>query len=296
MSGMPSDYPATTAPSPPGEPETLSPASQPSPYGRGAPKPKGSPFGDNAKRGGGALAALLAVLAKFKGVLFFLPKLKLLATAFVSFGAYALIWGWKFGLGVVLLILLHEMGHFIQYRFEGVKASAPVFIPFVGAYVVGDALPDRPFAAARVALAGPILGSLGALALVPIYHSTGDPLWRALAFFGFFINLVNLVPVRQLDGGHATQDLPRGAMLVILAVTIGLLFVFPGIVILGLAVVTAYRLWKRFRPLDAHDGSPVRTPLRPLQQAIVAATYLGLVITLAYAAHATELVRHFSDA
>src|SRR4051812_11181466 len=87
---------------------------------------------------GGALAALAVLLGKFKGVLLLLPKLKILTTSgsmLVSVAAYALIWGWKFGAGFVALIFIHEMGHVLQLRREGIKASAPMFIPFLGAYV-----------------------------------------------------------------------------------------------------------------------------------------------------------------
>src|SRR5205814_10223411 len=115
---------------------------------------------------GGGIAALGVLLAKFKGVLLLLPKLKILTTSgsmLVSVGAYALIWGWKFAIGFVLLIFVHEMGHVLQLRREGVPASAPLFIPFLGAMVGMKKLPDDAAAEARVGLAGPVLGSIGAL-------------------------------------------------------------------------------------------------------------------------------------
>src|SRR4051795_1573458 len=94
------------------------------------------------KRAGGAIAGALALIAslagKLKAVLLLLPKLKLLTTSgsmLVSIGAYTLIWGWQFAVGFVALLFVHEMGHVIQLRREGVEASAPVFIPFMGAVV-----------------------------------------------------------------------------------------------------------------------------------------------------------------
>src|SRR4051794_11433118 len=122
------------------------------------------------KRAGGAIAGALALIvslgSKLKAVLLLLPKLKLLTTSgsmLVSIAAYALIWGWQFAVGFVLLIFVHEMGHVIQLRREGVPASAPMFIPFLGAVVGMKRLPDDAAAEARVGLAGPILGSVGCL-------------------------------------------------------------------------------------------------------------------------------------
>ncbi len=110
----------------------------------------------------------------------------------VSIGAYALIWGWQFAVGIVLLLFVHEMGHVIQLRREGVPASAPLFIPFVGAVVGMKRLPDDAAAEARVGLAGPILGSIGCLIPLGLYAATGNHFFQALAFTGFFLNLFNL--------------------------------------------------------------------------------------------------------
>src|SRR5688572_23531540 len=119
----------------------------------------------------GALAAAGVLIVKFgaklKAVLLLLPKLKLFTTSasmLVSIGAYALIWGWKFAVGFVLLLLVHEMGHVIQARREGLDASAPLFIPFLGAAIALKDLPKNAAVEARVGLAGPILGTIGTLA------------------------------------------------------------------------------------------------------------------------------------
>src|SRR3954468_18570778 len=148
-----------------------------------------------------------AFLLKFgKAALLLLPKAKLLTTSgtmLISLAAYSLIWGWKFALGFVLLLLVHEMGHVIQLRREGIPASAPMFIPFLGAVVTAKSLGDDATAEARVGLAGPVLGSLGAALLIPVWLATGNDLWQALAFTGFFLNLFNLLPVVPLDGGRA---------------------------------------------------------------------------------------------
>jgi Zn-dependent protease len=132
------------------------------------------------------LIAKLGSLAKFGAV-------------FVAFGGYALIWGWQFGLGVVLLIFFHEMGHWLEARREGLSPSWPVFIPFLGAYVKYTR--GNPWQTSRVAIAGPILGGVAALACYVVGRSQGSDLFIALAYFGFVINLFNLLPVSILDGG-----------------------------------------------------------------------------------------------
>src|SRR5215217_6450943 len=149
---------------------------------------------------------LLAVLKWGKALLLLLPKAKLLTTSasmLVSVAAYALIWGWTFAVGFVALLFVHEMGHYIQLRREGVKPSGMLFIPFLGAVVGARSLGGSALAEARVGLAGPVLGTVGCLAAGAIYLATGEEFWRALAFTGFFLNLFNLLPVLPLDGGRA---------------------------------------------------------------------------------------------
>ncbi|MDQ4048272.1 MAG: site-2 protease family protein, partial [Actinomycetota bacterium] len=186
------------------------------------------------KRAGGVIVALALLLFKFgaklKGLLLLLPKLKLLTTSasmLVSIGAYALIWGWSFAVGFVLLLLIHEMGHVFQLRREGIKASAPMFIPFLGALVAMKELPKDAAAEARVGLAGPVLGSLGCLIPWGIYALTGDELFKALTFVGFFLNLFNLLPVLPLDGGRAMAALTPAMWLVGFAALIALAFIAP---------------------------------------------------------------------
>src|SRR5665811_1948211 len=150
------------------------------------------------RRIGSALAAIGALVAKFfaaiKGGLLLLPKVKLLTTsgtALVSVAAYSLFWGWTFALGFVVLLFVHEMGHVIQLRREGIKASTPMFIPFLGAAIFSRSLGDNALAEARVGLAGPVLGSLGAAVVAMVGALTGSDLLLALAYVGFLINLFN---------------------------------------------------------------------------------------------------------
>src|SRR5438105_14764897 len=144
-----------------------------SPFGE--PRPRGAGVRNLRRRLGGALAALAALVAKFfaaiKGALLLLPKLKVLTTAgtaLVSVAAYSLWFGWTFAVGFVILLFVHEMGHVIQLRREGVPASAPMFIPFLGAVVNMRSMPKDALAEAKVGLAGPVLGSVGAAVCLAI--------------------------------------------------------------------------------------------------------------------------------
>src|SRR3954468_21062368 len=160
-------------------------------------EPVDEPKPDGPRRGRllGALGAAGVAIAKLKSLLILLPKLKLLTTSgsmLVSIGAYSLIWGWRFAIGFVLLLLVHELGHVFQLRREGVSASAPFFIPFLGAVIAAKKFGKDAAAEARVGLAGPILGSIGALVPLGLFFLTGNQLFQALAFVGFLLNLFNL--------------------------------------------------------------------------------------------------------
>jgi Zn-dependent protease len=145
---------------------------------------------------GRKLAAPFVVLF---GIVVKLGSLAKFGTVFIAFGGYALIWGWKFALGVVVLIFVHELGHFLEAMRERLNPSWPVFIPFLGAYVKHTR--GNPWQTARVAIAGPIVGGVGALAFYVVGRADGSDLLVALAYFGFVLNLFNLLPFGILDGG-----------------------------------------------------------------------------------------------
>jgi Zn-dependent protease len=282
--------------------ESRLPAYEPAPPEPAAP-PVERPPGQSPwwRRGLGLLAALGLLLVKFgakvKGLLFLLPKLKLFTTSasmLVSIGAYALIWGWKFGVGFVLLLLVHELGHVIQLRREGIKASAPMFIPFLGALVAMKELPKDAAAEARVGLAGPVLGSLAALVPLGLYALTGDELFQALAFVGFFLNLFNLLPVLPLDGGRAMAALSPWMWFVGYGLLVVATFVFPNpimLLILLFGGLETWRRWKQRKDPAAREYHRVR----PATRAAVAAVYLGLAAALAVGMEATFLEREISD-
>ncbi|HVS29540.1 MAG TPA: site-2 protease family protein, partial [Solirubrobacteraceae bacterium] len=246
--------------------------------------------------GAAAVGALIASFAaKFKALLLLLPKLKLLTTsgtALVSVAAYSLFWGWKFAVGFVLLLFVHEMGHVIQLRREGVKASAPVFIPFLGAVIWAKELGGNALAEARVGLAGPILGSLGALAFVPLASATHNNLFRALAYTGFLLNLFNLLPVLPLDGGRAMAAMAPWMWFLGFAALIALVFIAPNPILLLVLVFGGLETWRRWR-LRRSDSPEEQAYYRvkPRDRALVAAVYLGLIALLAFGMSATYLQR-----
>jgi Zn-dependent protease len=240
-------------------------------------------------------AAIAAFLAKFKAILLLLPKIKLLATAgtmAVSVVAYATIWGFQFALGFVVLLLVHEMGHVIQLRREGIKASAPMFIPFLGAVVSARSLGDDALAEARVGLAGPILGTVGCVVTLGIWRVTGHDFWRALAFTGMFLNLFNLIPVSPLDGGRAMAAIAPWMWFVGLAALVGLAIFFSNPIILLIVVLAAFDVHRRWKARKA-SGSEQQTYYRvsPRNRALVAAVYLALIALLVIGMNATHLPR-----
>jgi Zn-dependent protease len=262
----------------------------------------GSGRGDGLlKRIGAALAAIGLFIvnlgAKAKLLLVALPKLKLFTTSasmLVSIAAYQLIFGWLFSVGFVLLLLLHELGHVFQLRREGVKASAPMFIPFLGAVISAKSMGDDAGAEARVGLAGPILGSIATLVPLVIWLTTGSHFWQALAFIGFFLNLFNLLPILPLDGGRAMAALSPWVWLVGLAGLVAMAFFFPSPILLLILLLGGMESWRRWKTRNTPEGRAYhRIPTRT--RVLVAATYLALVVALAIGVDATHLPRGLSD-
>ena len=156
-------------------------------------QPQRRDWRETIKRAFGLLIAGAIALAKFT---FLIAKG---GSIFLAVGLYALFFGWWYAVGIVLLILLHEMGHYLEALREGLHPKLPVFIPFLGAYV--QYTRGNPWQTARVAIAGPIFGGLAALACYVVGRQQGSDLLLALAYFGFFLNLFNLIPVGIFDGG-----------------------------------------------------------------------------------------------
>lgn len=247
------------------------------------------------RRWGGTLAFLVLVAAKLKWVLLALTKIKFAGaglSALVSVGAYALIWGWSFAVGFVALLFVHEMGHVLQLRREGIPASAPFFIPFLGALVAMKRMPDDAAAEARVGLAGPVLGSIGVLVPAALWGITGDHLFQALTFVGLVLNLFNLLPILPLDGGRAMAALSPWVWVVgLAALAVLMVFWFSPILILVL-ILGGTEVWGRLKAWRAKDPAALRFhTVATRDRALILGTYLLLVVVLSAGAWASYLPR-----
>ena len=194
------------------------------------------------------LGPLAIILAKGKTILLLIFKLKFL----VSFGAFIVIYwqlyGAWFGIGFAVMILIHEMGHFIDVKRRGLPAEMPVFLPGLGAYVKWQAMGVSLETRAAVSLAGPLAGWLAAGVAGLIYYYTGNGLWAALARSGAWLNIINLAPVWILDGGQAVLAINKIGRAVILATSVALAAAFEEWVLLLVAAGFVYRLFTKDEP------------------------------------------------
>ncbi len=283
------------------QPAAPEPVAAPAPPQAPAPGAFGEERQSLLRRAWGSVLVGLAVLAKFgKAALLLFPKLKILTTSgtmLVSIAAYTLIWGWQFAIGFVVLLFVHEMGHVIQLRREGVEASAPVFIPFMGAVVWAKSLGGNALAEARVGLAGPILGTVGAAACIPIYHATGNNLFLALAFTGFFLNLFNLLPFGFLDGGRAAAAMSPWMWLLGVFGMVILVLTFPNPIIILIAVLGLLETYRRFKAIRSGDRETLEYyRVAPKHRLLVAAVYLALIAVLVVGMDLTHIERTIADA
>lgn len=273
----------------------LPPVTEP-PAGPAPPRPASRPPHTGLRRALGPLLLVGALVLKFgKAALLLLPKVKVLTTAgsmLVSVAAYSLIWGWRFAAGFVALLFVHELGHVIQMRREGVKASWMVFVPFLGAAVGARSLGGSALAEARIGLAGPILGTLGTAALLPVAAATGDDFWQALAFTGFLLNLFNLLPIVPLDGGRAMAAMAPWMWFVGFGASVLLLFLWPNPILILIVLLGGLELWRRWRSRrQGLEGNANYYAVRPRHRLAVAAVYVGLIVLLTLGMDATFLDR-----
>ena len=182
-----------------------------------------------------------------------------------------------------MLLLVHEMGHVIQLRREGIEASAPMFIPFLGAAVMAKSLGDDATAEARVGLAGPILGTLGALALLPLACSARATTSGTRSIFtGLFLNLFNLLPVVPLDGGRAMAALSPWMWFVGLFAMALLTFAFPNPIIILILLLAAYETYRRWKARKAGgDAVSAYYRVKPAHRLAILGVYLGLIAVCA---------------
>ena len=241
----------------------------------------------------GPIALAVAAVVKFGSkLLLLMPFLKFLpaflktgGTMILSVGAYALLWGWKFALGFVVLIFVHELGHLVAARSQGLRVGAPVFIPFMGAFIALKDAPRNAWIEAVVGIGGPIFGTIGASVCFLIHVATGDPFWSALAYSGFMLNLFNLAPVGFLDGGRIVTALSPWLWVVGYCLMIAYLvyeamtrkWISP--LLIMILIMGLPRLISLFRARD--DESRRFFEIEPRQRWTVGIAYFGLIALLA---------------
>lgn len=210
-------------------------------------KPK-APRPDWRKRLG-PIGVVIAFLAKFKTTaLLLLTKGKYLFSALAFLAVYWAMFGPLFAAGFFGAIFIHEMGHYFAVRRYGMRATLPMFIPLLGAYVQWTGSKVDPRVRANISLAGPLFGFLAGLLAYGLYTSTGARVWLAVAQIAGWLNLLNLIPIGIFDGGKAMDAISMNQRVAILALSIAMLFVAGegnALPWLGIAAGTAYRLYKR---------------------------------------------------
>lgn len=225
------------------------PPSGAAPNGRAGRTKKAGPIGV-------ALAFLLGKL-KWAFALFKLVKLGTLLSMFLAVGVYATLWGLPFALGFVLLLFVHEMGHAIAMKQQGIPASAPVFIPFVGAVIAMRGMPRDAWVEAVVGIGGPVLGTIGAAACLAVGATTGSPFWFALASTGFMLNMFNMIPISPLDGGRVVGVVSRWLWAVGFAVGIGVFVMTHSPLLLIILVLGGMQLYRSLKaPRTAYYDVP----------------------------------------
>jgi Zn-dependent protease len=261
-------------------------------YGYGQPQPiRHEPRFPLLRKLAAPFIALGVLLAKFKFLLLAVLKLKLFttsATMLVSVGAYALLWGWKFAVGFVVLLFIHEMGHVLEARRQGIPVSAPMFIPFLGALITMKQMPDNAWKEAQVALAGPIVGSLGAAAFWAVGEAFDSELFVALGFVGFLLNLFNLLPIVPLDGGRAVAALHPAFWLVGLAGLVALTIIAPNPILIIVLIFGGMELWNRWQ-MRNHPEQQDYYRVAPWQRVVVGVVYLGLAVALGLGMSASHI-------
>jgi len=204
----------------------------------------------------GPLAPILLALFKGKGLLA-LFNAKSLASLGLFIGFYGQQFGWAFGAGFAMAILIHEMGHYIDIRRRGLPADMPVFLPGLGAYVRWRALGVSSIVRAEVSLAGPLAGLLAAIGCAAVWAMTGSPFWAALARAGAWLNVLNLIPVWALDGGQAATVLDRTQRLALLSVAALFWLALGEGVFLLVALGAIWRLFTRDIPAQPSRSTAI---------------------------------------
>jgi Zn-dependent protease len=248
-----------------------------------------------AKKRLGPLAVVAVVIAKFFAKLkfFILPALKFLPILLKSGGTmllmiwvYTQLWGWQFAVGFVLLLLVHECGHLLVAKKFGLKVSAPVFIPFMGAFILLKDLPRNAWIEACVGIGGPMLGTFGALACNALGELADAPIFFALAWFGYFLNLFNLTPVGMLDGGRIVTAMSRWLWIPGFFVLLWFGWKYPNFIVWLIILLSLPRVYSLFRKRTEEEERYFE--VTPHQRWTMSIMYFGLIAVLLFGMHLAQ--------
>ncbi|HTB63470.1 MAG TPA: site-2 protease family protein [Opitutales bacterium] len=215
----------------------------------------------------------LLLMLKFGG-----PFLKTGGSMLLMIWIYARFYGWPWAEGFVILIFVHECGHLIVAKYFGLRVSAPMFIPFMGAFIALKEAPRNAWMEACVGIGGPVFGTLGACVCEIIYRSTGNELYGALANSGFFLNLFNLMPVGQMDGGRIVTALSPWLWIVGYLLMGIFMIKFPSLIVILMMLLGLPRLISLFRAKTPEQKRYYEIPA--YQRFIMAVMYFGLILFL----------------
>jgi Zn-dependent protease len=246
---------------------------------------------------GGIGAAIIGLLVKFKTLLFLLFDLKWLAifakigftsiTVLISIAAYAFIFGWQFAIGIVALLFVHEMGHAVVMKMKGIPIGGMIFIPLLGAAVLMRQMPRNARDEAEVGIAGPIAGALASSVCLLLAQASPDSIWAPLAYFGFFINLFNLIPIVPFDGGRVLAAIDRRLWILgflgLIAYQVWYYIQYQSISIwlLFFIVIAGTQLWaRRYVPDNPEAQAYYSVPTG--ERIILTLAYFGLAAVLVF--------------
>ncbi|GAC1618457.1 MAG: hypothetical protein NVS4B11_08590 [Ktedonobacteraceae bacterium] len=232
----------------------------------------------------GSLAATIgALLLKFKGLIFFIKFAPALISAAVSVVVYSLFFGWQFAFGIVASLFIHEMGHALVMKLKGIPVGGLIFIPLLGAAVTMRQMPANAKDEAEVGIAGPIAGAIAASVCLVLAQLSPHTIWAPLAYFGFFINLFNLVPIVPFDGGRVLAAIDRRiwilgfAGLLIYQIWLWLNGNFS-IFLLFFIIIAATQLWSRGKVNTPESKAYYDVPLGA--RITLGLVYFGLAVVL----------------
>ena len=256
------------------------------------PEPPSGPF-SRVKRALGPVGLTLLIGLKWIAKLKFLAlifKLKFLGTFIsmaISVGVYTLAFGWPFAVLFVLLLFVHELGHALWIKREGIATGPIVFIPLVGAMITLKESPRNAYVEAKIGLAGPVLGSLGAAAVALAGWQLDSDLLTAAAYTGFLLNLFNLIPITPLDGGRAAAAIHPSLWIAGLIVLGAVTVIWFNPLLLLILILAVFDLFRRTRGVGVGDRAYYGIALR--RRLLVAAVYVGLAGLLALGMSATNV-------